>query len=397
MEQTGKLDGQARLLLLMNTLYLSSIGLSNTFVNVYLWKVKSDYAVIGLYNMFAFLAIPLAFWVGGHLIKRWDRVISIRLGVLIMAAFYLTVLSLGKSAAVYVIPLGLLLGTGAGFYWLGYYVMYFEITGPDNRDTFNGANGLMISLAAGGAPFLAGWLVTHQTQGYRLIFSLSLLIFVLAVAVSFFIQGRKCEGELDLRRVWADTCAISKWHYVVFSYFFWGIREGVMIFLVGLLVFVISANEFTVGVYALLTSILSLLSYYVVGKWIRPVRRERFLFIGAIMLAVSVLPLLIQFRFGTLLALGIGTALFYPFFSIPLVSTSFDVIGESMEKAQLRVEYIIIREFAFSLGRLLSTFSFVLLVGITTSSLALIFYLLVLNLLLLCCWAFMRHVFPAHV
>lgn len=397
MEQTGKLDGQARLLLLMNTLYLSSIGLSNTFVNVYLWKVKSDYAVIGLYNMFAFLAIPLAFWVGGHLIKRWDRVISIRLGVLIMAAFYLTVLSLGKSAAAYVIPLGLLLGTGAGFYWLGYYVMYFEITGPDNRDTFNGANGLMISLAAGGAPFLAGWLVTHQTQGYRLIFSLSLLIFVLAVAVSFFIRGRKCEGELDLGRVWADTRAISKWHYVVFSYFFWGIREGVVIFLVGLLVFVISANEFTVGVYALLTSILSLLSYYVVGKWIRPVRRERFLFIGAIMLAVSVLPLLIQFRFGTLLALGIGTALFYPFFSIPLVSTSFDVIGESMEKAQLRVEYIIIREFAFSLGRLLSTFSFVLLVGITTSSLALILYLLVLNLLLLCCWAFMRHVFPAHV
>ncbi|WP_205628954.1 hypothetical protein, partial [Acinetobacter baumannii] len=83
----------------------------------------------------------------------------------------------------------------------------------------------------------------------------------------------------------------------------------------------------TVGMYALFTSLLSLLSYYVVGRWIRPSRRERFLFIGAIMLAVSVLPLLIQFRFGTLLALGIGTALFYPFFSIPLVSTSFDVIG----------------------------------------------------------------------
>lgn len=397
MEQTGKLDGQARLLLLMNTLYLSSIGLSNTFVNVYLWKVKSDYAIIGLFNLFTFLAIPIAFWIGGHLIKRRDRVLSIRIGVFIMAVFYLTVLMLGKSATAYIVPLGLLLGTGAGFYWLGYYVMYFEITGPDNRDIFNGANGLLMSIAAGGAPFFAGWLVTHQTNGYRLIFSLSLIIFTLAVIVSFFICGRKCEGKLDLRSVWTDTRDISKWHYVVFSYFFWGMREGVVIFLVGLLVFVASASEFTVGTYALFTSILSLVSYYAVGKWIRPHRRGRSLLIGAFMLSVSVLPLLAQLRFGTLLLLGIGTALFYPFFAVPLVSTSFDVIGESMEKARLRVEYIIIREFAFSLGRLLSTLVFVLFVATTGSSLVLVLYLMALNLLLLFCWIFMRHVFPAHV
>jgi YQGE family putative transporter len=91
--------------------------------------------------------------------------------------------------------------------------------------------------------------------------------------------------------------------------------------------------------------------------------------------------------------LGIGTALFYPFFAVPLVSTSFDVIGESMEKAKLRVEYIVIREFAFSLGRMLSTLLFILLVIITTKPVALALYLLVLNLILLFCWIFMRHVF----
>lgn len=396
MEQTGKLDGQAKLLLLMNALYLISIGLSNTFVNVYLWKVKSDYAMIGLFNMFTFLAVPLTFWLGSNLVKRWDRVLSIRMGVFIMAMFYLTVLLLGKSATVYIIPLGLLLGIGAGFYWLGYYVMYFEITGPENRDIFNGVNGLLMSLAAGGAPFLSGWLVTHHANGYRFIFSLSLIIFALAVIVSFFISSRKCEGKLNFSRVWSDTKHISKWHYVVFSYFFWGLREGVVVFLVGLLVFVVSASELTVGVYALLTSFLSLLSYYAVGKWIRPHKRARSLLIGACMLAVSVLPLLTQLRFSTLLLLGIGTALFYPFFSVPLVSTSFDVIGESMEKANLRVEYIVIREFAFSLGRMLSALTFVLLVTSTTSSLALVLYLIALNLLLMFCWVFMRHVFPAH-
>ncbi|MCE3023156.1 hypothetical protein LWS74_13055, partial [Staphylococcus pasteuri] len=68
----------------------------------------------------------------------------------------------------------------------------------------------------------------------------------------------------------------------------------------------------------------------------------------------------------------------------------------SMEKANLRVEYIVIREFAFSLGRMLSALTFVLLVTSTTSSLALALYLIILNLLLMFCWVFMRHVFPAH-
>ncbi|AMA74358.1 MULTISPECIES: MFS transporter [Aneurinibacillus] len=394
MKQTGKLDRQSWLLLLMNTLYLISVGLSNTFVNIYLWKVKKDYAMIGWFNFFTFFSILATFWIGGHLIKRWDRVISIRLGVFILAIFYLTVLMLGPSATNYVALLGLLLGIGAGFYWLGYYVMYFEITGPENRDVFNGVNGLLMSMAAGGAPLLAGWLVSHQANGYRLIFSISLIIFTLAVVVSFFITKRKCEGHFSLRSVWNDTRNVSRWHYVVFSYFFWGMREGVVVFLVGLLVFIASSSELTVGIYAFLTSTLSLVSYYIVGKWIRPHKREYSLFIGAFMLIVAVLPLLSQIRFSTLLLLGIGTALFYPFFAVPLVSTSFDVIGESMEKAKLRVEYIVIREFAFSLGRLLSTLLFVLLVMATTATKALVLYLIGLNLLLMLCWVFMRNVFP---
>ncbi|WP_339059990.1 hypothetical protein [Tepidibacillus marianensis] len=43
-----KLNKDARLLLLVSTLYTIAIALSNTFVNVYLWKLQKSYIMIGL-------------------------------------------------------------------------------------------------------------------------------------------------------------------------------------------------------------------------------------------------------------------------------------------------------------------------------------------------------------
>ncbi|BAU25989.1 YQGE family putative transporter [Aneurinibacillus soli] len=393
MKQTGRLNGQAKLLLLLNTLYLSAVGLSNTFVNVYLWKVKNDFTMIGLFNLCTFLAIPTAFWVGGHLAKRWDRVLSIRLGMAVMACFYVTVLFMKAAAPAYIIPLGLLLGTGAGLYWFGYFLMYFEITDPNNRDVFNGVNGLLMSATAGGAPFLAGWLITRHTSGYMIIFSLSLTIFLIAVAASFFVAARPCEGTFRMRSVWQETRSPSHWQRVVWAYAYWGMREGVTIFAAALLVFITASNEMAVGTYALLTSVLSFLAYYAVGKWIRPGRRASFMLIGALMLAAAFIPPLIHLQYSSMLWLGVITSLFYPFFAIPLISTAFDVIGENMEKVTQRAEYIVMREFAFSTGRLTGTVLFLLVVTIFPRSQAIVILLFILNSMLLGSWVSMRAVY----
>ncbi|WCN37595.1 MFS transporter [Aneurinibacillus uraniidurans] len=390
MKQTGRLDGQAKLLLLLNTLYISGIGLSNTFVNVHLWKEKHDFKMIGLFNLCTFLAIPIAFWLGGHLTKRWDRVLNIRLGMAVMACFYTTVLLLKTMVAAYIIPLGLLLGTGAGFYWFGYSLMYFEITEPNNRDVYNGANGFLISAAAGFAPFLAGWLLTRQASGYILIFSLSLAIFLAAIVASVFIKARACEGIFSMRSVWQETIMPSRWRQIVFAYIFWGMREGVTIFTIALLVFIVAKNEMAIGTYALLTSAISLVAYYAIGKWIRPERRSIFMLVGALMLSVAFLPSLFSLRYSSLLWLGIITSFFYPFFAGPLISTAFDVIGENMKKVHQRAEYIVMREFAFSTGRLGGTMLFLIVVTFTSRPQTIVMLLIALNLILLASWLCIR-------
>ncbi len=126
------------LLLLIGGLYTLAISLSNTFVNIYLWKQTQNYVNLGLYNLASVVLQPLTFLVGGKLAKRIDRSIFVRIGVGTLAIFFIVVLVAGKSASQYILLMGALLGVGYGFYWLAFNLLTFEITEPETRDFFNG-------------------------------------------------------------------------------------------------------------------------------------------------------------------------------------------------------------------------------------------------------------------
>lgn len=382
--QRVRLDSQAQLLILMNTLYLTSIAFSNTFVNIYLWKIKNDFTLIGVFNLLTFTAMPVAFYLGGKIVKKVDRVISIRIGVMVLAIFYSIVLLLGQGTAHFAAPLGFLLGIGAGFYWLGYNVMYFEITGPENRDFFNGKNGLLASLSGMIAPFIAGWLIkVNPIGGYRILFFLSFLVFMIAVGVSFFIKKRELKGSLSLKKPWHDTIWDTRWNKMMLAHYFFGLREGLTAFLISLLVFISVSSEFRLGIFTFAVSAVSLLAYYLVGRILVPQKRVFFIFLGAAMLSLMVVPLFFNVHYVWLMVMGLGSAIFYPVFLIPLTSTTFDVIGEDPEKARLRVEYIIMREISFSSGRVTGIGFFVLLVLWTKQIILIILLLFAMNTALL--------------
>src|ERR1700730_2459552 len=80
------------LLLFIGGLYSLSGALSNTFVNIYLWKQSGKLTDLALYNLAIVPLQPLTFILAGRLAKRVDRVFVLRLGVIFLAAFYLMVL-----------------------------------------------------------------------------------------------------------------------------------------------------------------------------------------------------------------------------------------------------------------------------------------------------------------
>src|SRR5690625_3832653 len=175
-------------LLIIGGLYSLGIFLSNTFVNVYLWKQAGDYITIAVYNLAIFIFQPLTFILAGRIAKKVDRVIVLRLGVSFLSLFFLTVLIIGEKASSFNFVLGSILGIGYGFYWLAFNVLTFEITEPETRDFFNGFLGVLQSVAGMIGPLLAGFIIAKMAAntGYTIIFLSSFILFIGAIVLSFF-------------------------------------------------------------------------------------------------------------------------------------------------------------------------------------------------------------------
>src|SRR5690625_346236 len=94
------------LLLVIGGLYSLGIFLSNTFVNIYLWKQSGDYITIGVYNLAIFIFQPITFILAGKVAKKIDRVVVLRLGVIFLSLFFLSVLIIGDQATKYNFMLG---------------------------------------------------------------------------------------------------------------------------------------------------------------------------------------------------------------------------------------------------------------------------------------------------
>jgi MFS transporter, YQGE family, putative transporter len=352
------------LLLIIGGMYSLSIALSNTFVNVYLWKQSGQFKDLGIFNLSIVIMQPLTFILAGRWAKKIDRVIVLRLGVSFLAVFFLTVLFIGNHASDFLILLGGLLGIGYGFYWLAFNVLTFEITEPENRDFFNGFMGILTSFAGIIGPITAGYIISTMEKftGYTVIFAVSLVLFTGAVIASFFIHRRPAEGQYFFLRILYERKRNPNWRNITSAHFFQGLREGTFIFVISVLVFITTGSEMALGKFGLVNSAVSFIAYYFVTRLIKNHIRKKAILIGGIMLYGSIYFILFDVTYARLIMYAVLIAIAYPILLVPYNSLTFDVIGKGWNSAKMRIEYIVVRELFLNLGRIVSITLFLIAV-----------------------------------
>ncbi len=359
-----KTNKELYILLLIGALYSLSTALSNTFVNIYLWKQSEALINLGIYNLSVVVLQGVTFILAGRLAKHIDRIIVLRLGILFLAAFYIAVLTFSSTNHFYLVMIGGLLGVGYGFYWLAYNVLTFEITEPETRDTFNGLQGITGSIGGMIGPFFAGYIITVLTgnNGYLLIFGLSLCLFIVAVLVSFLLKSRPANGKYQLRRIIDERKNNKDWRNITYANFSQGLREGTFLFVVSVFVFVETGSEMALGTYGLISSGISFVAYFLVSRYIKVRYRKWSMLLGAIFLYGSIFFLIYQVSFAKLLTYASIIAVAYPLLLVPYMSVTYDVIGRSWKAGEHRIEYVVIREIFLNLGRAVSILIFILFI-----------------------------------
>ncbi|WP_110927398.1 MFS transporter [Bacillus massiliglaciei] len=382
------------LLLLIGGIYSLSIALSNTFVNVYLWKQSGEILDLAFYNLMVVLVQPVTFVFAGRLAKKADRTIVLRLGVIFLAAFYLSVLFVGDRATDFLWLLGALLGVGYGFYWLAFNVLTFEITEPETRDFFNGLLGAMSSGAGMAGPILSGFIITlfKGNAGYTFVFGLSLLLFFSAVLLSFSLKRRPAHGKFSFVRIIQERRHDRNWRLVTSAHFFQGLREGIFVFVISILIYLQTSSELALGSYGLLSSLISFIAYYFASRLIKEPMRKKAILAGGLLLYAAVILITVRLSFVTLLIYGSLISLAYPVLLVPYISLTYDVIGNAWKATEMRIEYIVVRELFVHLGRIVSIVGFILFTAFFEAKEYLPFYLLFAGAGHLCIYFFIRKV-----
>jgi MFS transporter, YQGE family, putative transporter len=349
------------LLLVIGGLYSLSVALSNTFVNIYLWKQTGSYFDLALYNLSIVVLQLLTFILAGRWAKKIDRVIVLRIGVIFLAVFYLMVLITGTKASSFLLLLGSLLGIGYGFYWLAYNVLTFEITEPETRDFFNGFLGILSSAGGMIGPLAAGFIITRfeKFTGYTFVFGLSLALFALAVFISFSLKPRPAAGRYCFRRILEERKLNENWRLVTNAHFFQGLREGTFLFVISVFVYISTGSEMALGTFGLINSGISFVAYYLASRLIKKNNRKKAILIGGLILYAAVLIIVWDVNFVKLLIYAAMIALAYPLLLVPYMSTTYDVIGNGWKAAEMRIEYIVVREIFLNLGRIVSILAFI--------------------------------------
>ncbi|MBS4194691.1 MFS transporter [Lederbergia citri] len=349
------------LLLLIGGLYSLSISLSNTFVNVYLWKQSKSFIDLAIYNLTIVVIQPIFFIIAGRWAKKVDRVIVLRLGVIFLALFFIVVLLFGEKSSQHLVLLGALLGVGYGFYWLAFNVLTFEITEPDTRDFFNGFMGALSSTGGVIGPISAGFIITRFVSniGYTIIFAISLALFSAAVITSFFINRRPSSGQYLFTRIYKERKNNKNWRLITNAHFLQGFREGTFVFVISVFVFIATNNELALGTFGLIHAGVSFIIYSLATKLIKKDMRKKIMVFGGLLLYASIFIIVFNPTYTRLLIYAAFIGIAYPLMLVPYSSMTYDAIGKSWKAAEMRIEYIVVRELFLNMGRVLSILAFI--------------------------------------
>ncbi len=348
-------------LLIITGLFFAASVLSDVFVNVYIFRLESNYEAVVTYLLSTYVVVPFIFYFSGFLGMKMDRVSIYKLGILFFILFYLIVLLLRKNVINYLVPVGALKGIAMGFYWFGFHVLTFDYTSTNNRDSFYAHFNIIVRASAMVAPLVAGFIIARFTNltGYYVIFLCSAVLYLAAVILSTPLKSTPIKKIYKIKDL--VFTKNKRWGRTMTAYFALAGKDAIAMFLIAILVYRETGNEFTLGKFLLLVSVLSILTSYLMSKFSRPFNRHRYVLAGSALYFGAAFLIVYDINFITLVLYGTLAAVSDALFKIPLSAHALDIMSLDSNAEERKMEYIVARDIPIAAGRIVTLTMFVFL------------------------------------
>jgi MFS transporter, YQGE family, putative transporter len=361
------LSDNAKTLIAMVGIYDFTFALSSVFINIFLFKNRSDLTIPAYYNLASYGTIMLAFWIGGHLSQRWSHLLSYQLGLFFNASVFLMILLLREDTLDHPALLGLLSGLGIGFYYLGQHSLTLDMTETKDRDYLLSVSMFLSSILRILAPALAGWTIASfrsqmvgvkdSSLGYYLVFTLALMMYLGLIFKSLQLKVNPRKERFEFFKVLTFKNN-QGWNRQMWIQFVLGLRNGVFWFLISLLVFRVSHNEAVVGDYAMISNFLAVLTAYGLSRWATGKNRNGGMWVSSLLIFAACATLSWKVNYLSLLVYAVLNMVGVTWFQVVFGALGFEVVERAREYRKRKLEYLAVRELPLAVGRILGLFLF---------------------------------------
>jgi YQGE family putative transporter len=112
------------------------------------------------------------------------------------------------------------------------------------------------------------------------------------------------------------------------------------------------------GTYGLINSGISFVAYFFVSRMLKKEYRMKAILFGGVLLFLSMFLIVFDLSYYRLLMYASVIAVAYPLLLVPYMSLTYDVIGRGWKAAEMRIEYIVVKEVFLNMGRVVSILLF---------------------------------------
>jgi len=299
-----KLSKNAVVALVIHCFFQIGASMSGLFLNLYLWRLTEDLAVNAVYNIVLYGITPIAFALGGWISKHKDRMFTYRLGIFMIATFYLMVVIAQEQVVTYYLLFAVFNSFAAGFYWTGYLVIQYDVSTNANRVRFLAINMVTFNAAGIVGPALAGSIITNNEglQGYIYIFMIAFVMFLIAAFISFRIPVEKSHHKAYYLKYMGIVMRRNKvWTKGLYGFLVLGLFQGIMLFLPNILLFRTVGREDWVGYLGVFFSMLIVATGYIISRKAQKEHVRAYLIYSVTGIVIGSALLLIEVKFWSVL------------------------------------------------------------------------------------------------
>jgi YQGE family putative transporter len=349
-----RLSADAVLTLWLQGLFTFGSVMAGTFLNLYLWRLTESLWVNGMYNIIVFLFTGLSFLIGGKLTKTRGKMVAVRLGIGLTAAFFLAVVAAGNLVADYYAAFAVFSGVAGGFYWIGFWTLLYDVSTETNRIRFVGLNTAVSTIFSLAGPVAAGAVFSFFGDlGYMIVFGVGFAVFLITALLSFRIHAAPARRtKYYLRHAGFLLRSHIPWRKALYGNVVIGMMQGVLMFLPQILLYHVLKQEDRVSYLSAVLSGLSIAVSYLFSRLARSEKVRRYILLSSLGYLFGALLLLIDLSLFTVIGFMVLHTICNPIKSNAFDAYFYKLIGTLPMKGKLRTEAMVVRELCWNVGRI---------------------------------------------